>query len=145
MDATRDATAPGRAKPTTRAGRSSPTRRWVLFGLGWIFFALGALGAVLPLLPTTPFLLLALWAFSSSSERFHAWLYHHRVFGPPLQRWHAERVIPAWVKALAIGSMLLSMGYVTWSVRPPWYAIASMGAVVVAGIVFLASVPSRKG
>ena len=62
-----------------------------MLGLGWTFFALGLLGTVLPLVPTTPFMLLALWAFSVGSERFHRWLYHHPVFGPPLRRWSEER------------------------------------------------------
>jgi hypothetical protein len=38
-------------------------------------------------------MLVALWAFARSSRRFHDWLYSHRVFGPPLRRWHEERVI----------------------------------------------------
>jgi len=47
------------------------------FLLGWCFFGLGAVGTVVPGLPTTPFMLLALWAFSKSSQHFHDWLYTH--------------------------------------------------------------------
>jgi uncharacterized membrane protein YbaN (DUF454 family) len=69
-----------------------------MLGLGWTFFGIGLVGTLLPLVPTTPFMLLALWAFSIGSERFHRWLYHHPVFGPPLQRWQRDRVIPLWAK-----------------------------------------------
>jgi hypothetical protein len=120
-------------------------RRAVFFFLGWIFFGLGVAGALLPVLPTTPFMLLALWAFARSSRRFHDWLYHHRIFGPPLQRWDRERVIPVWVKAVAIGSMAASFAWVALMVRPRWWALAAMGAVMLAGVIFLASVPSRPG
>jgi uncharacterized membrane protein YbaN (DUF454 family) len=121
-----------------------PRKRWLYFALGWVFFALGILGAMLPVLPTTPFMLLALWAFSKSSPRFHDWLYHHRVFGPPLQRWRRERVIPWWTKAIALASMALSTAYVAFVVRPPWYALLAMAAVVVAGSAFIARIPTAR-
>jgi uncharacterized membrane protein YbaN (DUF454 family) len=118
-------------------------RRWLLFCLGWVFFALGVVGTVLPVVPTTPFMLLALWAFSASSRRFHDWLYHHRVFGPPLRRWREARVIPLWCKALAIGSMIASVAWVGLVHRPPWYAIVPMAAVMLAGAAFITRFPSR--
>ena len=137
----------GVSVPPAPAPVSPPRRvrtpRWLLFTLGWVFFALGVLGAVLPILPTTPLMLLALWAFSSSSERFHGWLYHHRIFGPPLQRWRRERVVPLPVKVVALGSMAVSLVYVGFFVRPPWYAFAAMVVVVIAGATFIARVPSR--
>ena len=79
--------------------------------LGFCFFGLGAVGTVVPGLPTTPFMLLALWAFSRSSDRFHNWLYNHPFFGPPLQQWHEHRVIPRNAKILSISMMMLSLGY----------------------------------
>jgi uncharacterized protein len=115
-----------------------------MFALGWLFLALGLAGALLPVLPTTPFLLVALWAFSRSSPRLHDWLYHHRVLGPPLQRWQRERVVPAWVKAVAFTSMGASLVYVAVWVRPPAYLLAAMAAVVLTGVLFLARVPSRR-
>ncbi len=121
-----------------------PAARWLWFGLGWLFLGLGVLGVALPVLPTTPFLLLALWAFSRSSRRFHDWLYHHRVLGPPLQRWRRERVVPARVKAVAILSMLASLAWVAFGLRAPWYGVLAMAALVASGVAFLARLPSRS-
>jgi uncharacterized membrane protein YbaN (DUF454 family) len=120
-----------------------PGMRWLMFGLGWIFFGLGVVGAFVPLLPTTPLMILALWAFSRSSARFHAWLYHHRVFGPALQRWRRDRVIPLPVKLVAFSFMGGSLAYVGLVVRPPWWAFGAMLAVIAAGVAFIARFPSR--
>lgn len=91
--------------------QSARGARPIYLVLGWVFFGLGAVGVVLPLLPTTPFMVLALWAFSRGSVRFERWLYHHRVFGPRLQQWRAHRVIPLRAKLLAGCSMLASFAY----------------------------------
>jgi len=118
-------------------------KRLVLFGLGWVFFALGVLGVFLPVLPTTPFMLLALWCFARSSRRFHHWLYTHRLFGPPLQRWEQYRVIPLGAKIIAVGAMSLSMIYVGFFTAAPWFAVATMGAVCLYGAGFILSKPHR--
>jgi len=82
------------------------------FILGWGFFIIGAIGVILPVLPTTPFMILALWAFAKSSKRFHDWLYQHKLFGPPLQKWTEHRVIPLPAKILSVSMMSLSFVYV---------------------------------
>jgi uncharacterized membrane protein YbaN (DUF454 family) len=122
---------------------ASPYRRWPMLALGWIFFGLGVLGTVVPLLPTTPFMLLALWAFSIGSARFHRWLYTHRVFGPPLRRFREDRVVPLWAKVLAISSMAASFGWAWLGLRLPWYALLAGGVVIVAGIAYVTRFPSR--
>jgi uncharacterized membrane protein YbaN (DUF454 family) len=125
-------------------GRAAAHRRWLMLGLGWVFFALGAVGMVLPLLPTTPFMLLALWAFSIGSERFHAWLYHHPVFGPPLRRWQEERIIPLWGKAVAVSSMLASFLWAWLATDAPWYGLAATAVVMAAGVAYISRFPSRR-
>ena len=76
--------------------------------LGWLSVGLGAVGAVLPLLPTVPFLLLAAFSFARSSERFHSWLIEHPRFGPPIIDWRERGAIRRRVKWLASASILAS-------------------------------------
>src|SRR5262245_18957804 len=89
-----------RPEPTVPAvvEAGSPRVRFLYKAMGFVFVGLGVLGAFLPLLPTTPFLLVSLWAFSRSSRRFHQWLYMHPRFGPRLQEWHEQGVVPVKVK-----------------------------------------------
>ena len=68
--------------------------RGLLIILGWLAVVLATLGVVLPLLPTTPFLLLAAWCFARSSPRFHHWLLHRSWFGPYLRHWQQHRALP---------------------------------------------------
>lgn len=116
--------------------------RIIFFSLGWLFFSLGLLGAFLPVLPTTPFMLLALCMFAKSSERFHHWLYHHRLFGPPLQKWHQHRVISPKAKTLSVSMMTLSLIYVIlYSPIPVWMVIVT-GMLMGYGAWFVLSKPS---
>ncbi|MEM9169414.1 MAG: YbaN family protein [Pseudomonadota bacterium] len=80
-------------------------RRAAWFVVGVVSLALGAVGAALPLAPTTPFLLAAAVAFSRSSDRWHAWLVNHRVFGPPIADWRAHGAIARRAKAVGVASM----------------------------------------
>jgi uncharacterized membrane protein YbaN (DUF454 family) len=69
--------------------------------LGLVSLGLGCVGIVLPLLPTTPFLLLAAFCFARSSDRLHDWLHAHRVFGPLLDNWRRHRAIDRGAKVAA--------------------------------------------
>ncbi len=117
--------------------------RPVLFILGWCFFGLGAIGVVVPGLPTVPFMLVALWAFARSSQRFHDWHYHHRVFGPPLQQWRDHGVIPAKAKVLAVATMTLSLAYMLFFTDMTNWAKAGIVAVMIVGAAFILRQPSR--
>lgn len=69
--------------------------------LGYTSFVLGFIGIFLPILPTTPFMIVALWAFSKGSTKMHKWLLNHPRFGHSLQHWEAHKVIPIKAKATA--------------------------------------------
>jgi len=104
--------------------------RHLLFILGWLLFAVGFVGVFVPVLPTTVFMLLALWCFSRSSDRFHNWLYTHKHFGPPLQLWQEHRVIPLKAKYIAILFMTGSLIYVfVFSSTPNWARILMSGSM----------------
>ncbi|MEJ2534793.1 MAG: YbaN family protein [Gammaproteobacteria bacterium] len=117
--------------------------RPVYFLLGWCFFGLGAVGIVVPGLPTVPFMLVALWLFSRSSKRFHDWLYQHPVFGPPLQQWRSHGVIPVRAKVLAVVTMVASLCYLTFLTDVRVGIAAMTGLVMLVGALFILRQPSR--
>lgn len=116
--------------------------RPLYLGLGWLCVGMGALGVALPGLPTTPFMLIGLWCFSKSSTRFEQWLYHHRLFGPPLRAWRRHRVIALRYKLLAWGTMAGSGLYLVLSGAP----LLVLGAVLflmLVGAMVIARFPHR--
>ena len=76
---------------------------WLVVGL--LALALGAIGIALPLLPTTPFILVAAFAFAQSSEKLHQWLLDHNVFGPLIDNWQRHGAISRRAKVLSVVSM----------------------------------------
>ena len=78
--------------------------------LGFIALFLGAIGVVLPVLPTTPFVILAAFAFSKSSPRLRQWLLTHRIFGNMIRDWEATGAIAPRYKAMACGTMAAAFG-----------------------------------
>ncbi|MGB0439762.1 MAG: YbaN family protein [Paracoccaceae bacterium] len=76
---------------------------WLL--VGWGAVILGMIGIVLPVLPTTPFMILAVFAFGKSSPRLAQWLRTHPRFGPMIQDWHDHRAIRPRHKRMALGMM----------------------------------------
>lgn len=117
--------------------------RLLFMALGFVCVGLGVLGAFLPLLPTTPFLLVALWAFSRSSRRFHHWLYTHPRFGPRLQEWQEHGTVPVKVKVSAISAMLVSLGLMIFVARVKWHVLAAAGVLMLIGATYVLSRPSR--
>ena len=83
----------------------------IFYWLGGIAaLSLAVAGIVLPLLPTTPFLLLASYCFVRSSPRMQQWLLNHRVFGPALRAWETHRAVRRSVKWLALAMIVFTMG-----------------------------------
>lgn len=109
---------------------------------GWTMFIIGFIGAFLPVLPTTPLMILALWGFSNGSESVHNWLYTHPKFGPSLQQWDQHRVIPFKAKMTAIIMMSISATYLLlFSDAPNIVIIISLGLMLF-GILYVLSKPS---
>ena len=118
--------------------------RITLIVLGSLFLALGAVGVVVPGLPTTPFLLLAAALYFRSSERLYSWLLNHRIFGKAIRRFRETKSIPLRAKIISIGTMwamiLLSILLFIGN-RNVEIVVAVLGVV---GTVVLLLIPTSK-
>jgi len=126
-----------------RHAPANPMVRHCLLALGFLMVGLGTLGVFLPVVPTAPFLIVAAWAFSRSSERFHNWLYSHPHFGPPLVAWNRHGVIPVTAKVLSVVGMYSSVVLVITFVETDWVLPAIHIAVVTAVAAYILTRPSR--
>jgi len=122
----------------------SPVVRAIFFVAGLAALALAVAGIFLPLLPTTPLVLLAAACFARSYRPFHEWMLAHRLFGPLLREWHEHRSIPYRTKLFAIGMMAVTLGAsIVFFVEPPWLK-AALAAFGVALGAWMYRLPSRK-
>jgi uncharacterized protein len=122
----------------------SPVVRALFFVAGLASLALGIAGIFLPVLPTTPLVLLAATCFARSYRPFHEWLLAHRLFGPLVREWHEHRSIPYRTKLLAIGMMAGALTVsIVFFVDPPWLK-AVLAAFGVALGAWMYRLPSRK-
>jgi uncharacterized membrane protein YbaN (DUF454 family) len=99
---------------------------------GLLMTALGIIGAFLPLLPTTPFLLVAVWCFSRSSPRLEHWLLNHRTLGPPLTNWRREGAIAARAKIVAVCLIVASYAFFYYRTQPS-PLLAGIVALILSG------------
>lgn len=114
----------------------SPTLRILFLVLGFLALTLGIIGIVTPILPTTPFILLAGYCFTRSSERFSTWINNHKYFGPVLRTFRDEKRIPLNIKILATLMIIISMTASAFIVRKP-FVIATMASVGVGVIIYI--------
>ena len=106
--------------------------------LGFLFLGLGLLGIPLPLLPTTPFLLLSAWFFARSSERWHRWLLEHEFIGPTLRNWEENRCINLRVKVVAITTMTCVGGAsILFAMEATWLRLLTGTLMAIGGITVL--------
>lgn len=124
--------------------------RVLYVGLGLFFVGLAVLGAVLPLLPTTPFLILASYFFVRSSDRLHNWLLRSRLFGQLLLDWQRYRGVRPRVKVVALTMLPCVVFCSAYFGNLAWYLIvmllvlASIGAIVVIRLPVVREEPTAK-
>lgn len=107
---------------------------------GIFFVGLAGLGVVLPLLPTTPFLLVATACFAKSSPRFHQKLLDNKVFGPLITNWRETRSIPKKAKVIALLSIILTMIYSSYFLENIYVKISFILFMMIP-IIFIARLP----
>ena len=133
---------PAETEPRSAQTASAPVR-YFLIAFGWFNVAVGAVGIVVPGLPTTPFLLVAAWAFSRSSPRFQHWLRNHRRLGPPVRDWQDHRAIPVKAKVLAVAMMSASLAYIVFFVANDWVLPTVVGLIMLGAGTYVVTRPSR--
>lgn len=127
--------------PPLQAARGAQALvRALWFGLGVVSVALAMLGIVLPLLPTTPFLLLAAYAFGRSSDRWRRWLLEHPTFGPPIADWRRSGAISRRAKGAAVLTMLAAVGF-SLVLQVPLWVLALQGVAFVGVCLFILTRP----
>lgn len=121
-------------------------RRWAWWLLAWTSLALGAVGIVLPGLPTVPFVLLSAYAAARGSQRLHRWLLAHPRFGPSIREWEAHGAVSRRAKRLATATMSLA-AVVMFATAPRWWMAATGTAIMalVATWLWLRPEPPRPG
>ena len=120
----------------TREQRN-PVIRFALLVVGWLSVALGVIGIFLPVLPTTPFLLLAAACFMRSSKRFYLWLINHRHLGPWIVDYLQGEGIPLKAKVYAISLMWLSIGVSSYLVPLFWARAFMLTSAVLVSVYIL--------
>lgn len=113
---------------------------WLL--LGHVFVGVGFIGAFLPVLPTTPFMILAAWAYSKGSKRFEAWLLNHATFGPPIRTWREHGVISPRAKTISVFMMAISFAVAMSFPTITWWGRIGSGLGILAGATFVLTRPS---
>ena len=117
-------------------------KRLILLIVGWLCVGLGFVGIFVPGLPTTIFLIIALWAFARSSKRFHAWLLNHQRFGPILRNWESHKVVPIKAKIVMVILQILVVIMVQYTFNN-LFATAALVAVLILVAWYVISLPSK--
>ena len=129
------------AEVTTSFAHQSVTRPlWLCIGA--LALGLGAIGAVLPLLPTAPFMIVAAFAFGKSAPRAQQWLEQHRVFGPIIVDWQLHGAIAPRYKALAFAMMGCALG-LSVAMGIPIKILVVQALFMAAAAIFILSRPNR--
>ena len=117
-------------------------KRTLLISLGLLCVGLGFVGVFIPGIPTTIFLIIALWAFTKSSEKLRHWLLNHKRFGPILNNWQEHKVVPRRAKMLMVILMTLAVILFYYSLQS---LILTIGLIIilVSVAIYVISLPSK--
>ena len=117
-------------------------KRTILISLGWLCVGLGFVGVFVPGIPTTIFLIIALWAFTKSSKKLRHWLLNHKRFGPILNNWQQHKVVPRRAKILMVVLMSLAVILFYYSSQS---LILTIGLIIilVSVAIYVISLPSK--
>jgi hypothetical protein len=117
-------------------------KRIILISLGCLCVGLGFVGVFVPGIPTTIFLIIALWAFTKSSEKLRHWLLNHKRFGPILNNWQEHKVVPRRAKILMVVLMSLAVILFYYSLQS---LILTIGLIIilVSVAIYVISLPSK--
>lgn len=122
---------------------ANPAVRFLWLVLGLLFTGLGVVGAFLPVMPTTVFLLIATFFFARSSPKFYNWLLNNRTFGPLIRDWRAGLGLPLRAKVLAVLLIGMSVGSSILFVSVLWVQL--MLAVIAVGVsTYLLTRPTKR-
>ncbi len=124
--------------------RKSPLYIGFFITLGWLSVVLGVLGIFLPVLPTTPFLLLAAACFMRSSPKFYNWLVGHPKLGGYIRHYLEGQGIPRRAKWLAISMIWLSIGFSAWFVVPMLWLKCGLLAIACGVSVYILRQPTLE-
>ena len=117
-------------------------KRIILISLGWLCVGLGFVGVFVPGIPTTIFLIIALWAFTKSSEKLRHWLLNHKRFGPILNNWQEHKVVPRRAKILMVILMSLAVVLFYYSLQNLYLTIGLI-IILVSVAIYVISLPSK--
>ena len=117
-------------------------KRIILISLGWFCVGLGFIGIFVPGIPTTIFLIIALWAFTKSSKKLRDWLLNHKKFGPILNNWQQHKVVPRRAKILMVVLMSLASILFYYSLQNLYLTIGLVIILVLVAI-YVISLPSK--
>lgn len=127
----------GGIRPLSRGFELADVKKIFYVSVGLVTVGLGVLGIFLPLLPTTPFLLLAAMCFGQSSRRCHDWLLGHPVLGPPIRDWRERGVVRTGPKVTATAMLGTSASMLFLSETAPVAGQASFGVFAAVVLLFL--------
>ena len=111
---------------------------------GTMFLIIGVIGIILPLLPTTPFLLLAAVCYARSSERWYNWLIYNRWFGSYIRNWHEGKGIPMRTKIMSVMFLIMTIGYSAAFVVPFFIGKVALILIAVCVSVHILSFPTLE-